>query len=42
MFLGGKQHDVTVEILVAQCFCGFSAGEAAADDGEGGRRCHVA
>ena len=41
MLLGGKQHDVTVEILVAQCFCGFGAGEAAADDGEGGRRCHV-
>ena len=41
MLLGGKQHDVTVEILVAQCFCGLGAGEAAADDGEGRRRCHV-
>jgi hypothetical protein len=41
MFLGGKQDDVTVEILVAQCFCGLGTGEAAADDGKGGRRCHV-
>jgi hypothetical protein len=41
MFLSGKQHDVTVEILVAQCFCAFGASEAAADDGECGRRCHV-
>jgi len=41
MLLCGKQHDATVEILVAQCFCGLGTGEAAADDGKGGRRCHV-
>src|SRR6185312_3246971 len=42
MLLGGKQHDVAVEVFVAQCFCSLGAGEPAADDGKGGRRCHVA
>jgi hypothetical protein len=41
MLLSGEQYDVTVEIFVAQCFCGLGACEAAADDGEGGRRCHA-